>query len=170
MSDTRDEQSQLMRAMQDYLQVVSFRLGAEEYAIEITTVKEIILVEGITAVPQMPDYVEGVINLRGNVIPVLDLRRRFALDAAPFDEQTRIVVVRLGARIIGLIVDAVSQVMRIPRGDIQDPPATIAGLAGEHLVGIARLAERMVLLLDIEQVLGPAERSALEVDNAPGAA
>ncbi|MFW5698286.1 MAG: chemotaxis protein CheW, partial [Planctomycetota bacterium] len=97
-------------------------------------------------------------------------RRRFALDAAPFDEQTRIVVVRLGARIIGLIVDAVSQVMRIPRGDIQDPPATIAGLAGEHLVGIARLAERMVLLLDIEQVLGPAERSALEVDNAPGAA
>ncbi len=169
MTDTPVQQTRLARSMQDYLQVVSFRLGAEEYAIEITTVKEIILVEGITAVPQMPDYVEGVINLRGNVIPVLDLRRRFALAAAPFDDQTRIVVVRFGGRIIGLIVDAVSQVMRIPRGDIQDPPATIAGLAGEHRVGIAKLAERMVLLLDIEQVLGAEARGALEADDAPGA-
>ena len=82
------EQSRMSLKMQDYLQVVSFRLGSEDYAIEITKAKEIILVEGITKVPQMPAYIEGIINLRGNVIPVLDLRKRFGIATAAFDAST----------------------------------------------------------------------------------
>ncbi len=148
--------------MQDYLQVVSFRLGAEEYAIEITKVKEIILVEGITKVPQMPGYIEGIINLRGTVIPVLDLRKRFAVGESAFTEHTRIVVTRLQGRIIGMIVDAVSRVMKIPKADIQPPPETIACMAGEYLVGVAKLGERMQLVLDVERVLQANEAAQLD--------
>jgi purine-binding chemotaxis protein CheW len=133
--------------MQDYLQVVSFRLGLEEYAIEITKVKEIILVEGITRVPQMPAYIEGIINLRGTVIPVVD--------------HTRIIVTRMDKRIVGMIVDAVSRVMKIPKANIQPPPETIASVAGEYLIGVAKLDERMQLLLDIEKVLRQDEQVQL---------
>ncbi len=159
--DSSLEKSRMTLTMQDYLQVVSFTLGAEEYAIEITKVKEIILVEGITRVPQLPAYIEGIINLRGMVIPVVDLRKRFGIGKGTFDEHTRIVVTRLGSTIVGMIVDAVSRVMRIPKADIQPPPLTIACLAGEYLVGVARLGERMQLLLDIEKVLGATETAAL---------
>ncbi len=146
---------------QDCLQLVSFTLGAEEYAIEIAKVKEIILVEGITRVPQLPAYIEGIIDLRGMVIPVIDLRKRFGIGMGTFDEHTRIVVTRLGSAIVGLIVDAVSRVMRIPKAEIQPPPPTIAGFAGGYLIGVARLEERMLLLLDIAKVLDATEIAAL---------
>lgn len=148
-------------SMRDYLQVVSFRLGGEDYAIEITKAKEIILVEGITRVPQMPPWIEGVINLRGNVIPVLDLRKRFALPEARFDEHTRVIVGRLEGRVVGLIVDAVSRVTKIAKTDIQPPPETIAAIAGKHLVGVATLDGRMQLLLDLEKVLRADESACL---------
>ena len=159
--DSSLEKSRMSLTMQDYLQVVSFTLGAEEYAIEITKVKEIILVEGITRVPQLPAYIEGIINLRGMVIPVIDLRKRFGVGKTACDEHTRIVVTRIGSTIVGMIVDAVSRVMRIPKADIQPPPDTIACLAGEYLIGVARLADRMQLLLDIEKVLGADETAGL---------
>jgi purine-binding chemotaxis protein CheW len=153
VSESTANKSRMQLKMQDYLQVVSFRLGVEEYAVEITKVKEIILVEGITKVPQMPAYIEGVINLRGTVIPVLDLRKRFDIGSTQITEHTRIVVTRLEGRIIGMIVDSVSRVMKIPRADIQPPPETIACVAGEYLVGVAKLEDRMQLLLDIDKVL-----------------
>jgi purine-binding chemotaxis protein CheW len=159
--DSTLEKSRMTLKMQDYLQVVSFTLGAEEYAIEITKVKEIILVEGITRVPQLPAYIEGIINLRGMVIPVVDLRKRFGVGGSTFDEHTRIVVTRIGAAIVGMIVDAVSRVMKIPKANIQPPPDTIACLAGEYLVGVARLDDRMQLLLDIEKVLRLDETAGL---------
>jgi purine-binding chemotaxis protein CheW len=152
-NETSEAGADRLTQRKDILQVVSFRLHEESYAIEITRVKEIILVEGITRVPQMPEYIEGIINLRGNVIPVVDLRKRFGLPCRPLDEQTRIVVCRMGERVVGLIVDSVSQVMKIPRERIQEPPATIAGHAGDYLVGVARIGEGLVLLLDIETVL-----------------
>ncbi len=155
------EQSRMSLKMQDYLQVVSFRLGSEDYAIEITKAKEIILVEGITKVPQMPAYIEGIINLRGNVIPVLDLRKRFGIATAAFDEHTRIIVTRMEGRIVGMIVDAVSRVMKIPKSHIQPPPETIACLAGEYLIGVAKLDDKMQLLLDIEKVLRADEKAQL---------
>ena len=153
--------------VQDYVQVVSFRLTNEDYAIEITTVKEIILVGDVTRVPQMPAYIEGVINLRGSVIPVLDLRKRLGIPANPVDENGRIVVVRMADRVIGLIVDAVNQVMKIPKYKIQVPPDTIACQAGDYLTGIAKLEDRMVMLLAIQDVLSETEHSALAETSLP---
>ena len=161
VSESTANKSRMQLKMQDYLQVVSFRLGVEEYAVEITKVKEIILVEGITKVPQMPAYIEGVINLRGTVIPVLDLRKRFDIGCTQITEHTRIVVTRLEGRIIGMIVDSVSRVMKIPRANIQPPPETIACVAGEYLVGVAKLDDRMQLVLDIDKVLRVDEKAQL---------
>lgn len=156
-----EEAGQHQLTMQSFTQVVSFNLANEEYAIEITKIKEIILVEGITKVPQMPIYIEGIINLRGNVIPVLDLRKRFGMKNAEIGDETRIVVSRMAEKIIGLIVDSVSQVMKIPKDDIQPPPDTIAGLAGEYLTGVGKVDERMIMMLDIDKVLSLEELSEL---------
>lgn len=149
-------------AAKDLLQVVSFRLDREEYAIEITKVKEVILPTGITRVPQMPPCIEGVINLRGAVIPVVDLRRRFGIAATAATEQTRILIARPAGRVVGFIVDAVSQVLKIRRTEVQPPPETIAGLAQKYLHGIAKIGdERMIILLDVETVLHPDELRSL---------
>jgi purine-binding chemotaxis protein CheW len=146
----------------DIIHVVSFVLHNEEYAIEITKVKEIILLEGVTRVPQMPDFIEGIINLRGTVIPVIDLRKRFGLPADTDPDQTRIVVTRMENRIVGIIVDAVSQVMKIPKANIQPPPETIAGLVGKYLTGVAKLEDRMVIMLDIECIMNTKEMMQLK--------
>ncbi len=170
MSETYSEAAndhQLQK--KDFLQVVSFKLHQEEYAIEITRVKEIILLEGVTHVPQMPDFIEGIINLRGNIIPVIDLRKRFSLPCSEQTDQTRIVVTRMGDRIIGLIVDSVSQVMKIPHGEIQEPPDTIAGIAGEYLEGIGKIDNQMILLLDIEKIMTNVEKQRLFKASSQGA-
>lgn len=148
--------------MSDFTHVVSFTLAGEEYAVEITKVKEIILVEGITRVPQMPDFIEGIINLRGSVIPVVDLRKRFDLACEVNGEDTRIVIARMDERIVGLIVDTVSQVMKIPNDQIQPPPDTIAGIAGEYLQGVGKMDDRMIILLDIEKVFREEELEELQ--------
>lgn len=151
----------------DHLQVVSFSLAHEEYAIEITKVKEVILLAGITRVPQMPPWIEGVINLRGSVIPVVDLRKRFALEVGKADDHTRILIARPSGRVVGFIVDAVSQVLKIRRSDVQPPPETIAGIAQRYLQGIARFGdERMIIILDVESVLDPEELEAMAADAA----
>lgn len=160
--DVTVENKRSQLKMKDFTQVVSFNLAQEEYAIEITKVKEIILVEGITRVPQMPDYIEGIINLRGDVVPVIDLRKRFGLSNSELQEDTRIVVSRMDKRIVGLIVDSVSQVMKIPNSDIQPPPDTIASIAGEYLTGIGKMDERMIMMLDIEKVLTSEEKEQIE--------
>lgn len=145
----------------DSLQIVSFKLDDDEYGVEITKVKEIILHEGVTKVPQMPDFIVGIINLRGNVIPVIDLRERFGLARSERDDQTRIMVTRMESRIVGMIVDSVSQVMKIPKSNIQPPPSTIAGLAGKYLQGIGKIDEKMIMLLDIERIMSANERVSL---------
>lgn len=151
-------------AAQDLFQVVSFRLAAEEYAFPITMVKEVILPAGITRVPQMPACIEGVINLRGAVIPVVDLRKRFGLTATPPTEQTRILIAKPGGRVVGFVVDAVSQVLKIRRDQEQPPPETIAGIAQKYLHGIAKISdERMIILLDVEAILHPDELKAMAV-------
>ncbi len=160
--ETLQEEKRMQLKMKDFTQVVSFKLADEEYAIEITRVKEIILVEGITRVPQMPEYIEGIINLRGEVVPVIDLRKRFGLKNAELVEETRIVVSRMDKRIVGLIVDSVSQVMKLPNTDIQPPPDTIASIAGEYLTGIGKIEERMIMMLDIEKILSREEKQEVE--------
>lgn len=145
------------------LQLVSFQLADEEYGIEINKVREIILVGEITQVPQTPPYVKGLINLRSTVIPVVDLRLRFELNEATPTDETRIVVIHMAGKTIGIIVDAVNEVLRVSQSQIAPPPPTVAGLGQDYLVGLAKLEERLLILLDIEKILlEPAEKHELE--------
>lgn len=136
------------------LQLVSFRLGQEEYGIEITKVQEIILMGEITHLPQTPPYIKGLINLRSTVIPIVDLRLRFGLPPQEPTEETRIMVVNVRGKIIGVIVDAVSEVLRISQEQIAPPPPTAAGLGREYLTGLVKLENRLLILLDIEKLFG----------------
>ncbi len=135
------------------MQLVSFRLADEEYGIEIKKVREIILLGEITRVPQTPIYVKGLINLRSTVIPIIDLKLRFGLPETEATDQTRIMVANVGGKTIGVIVDAVSEVLRISQEQIAPPPPTVAGLGREYLVGLAKLKDRLLILLDIEKIV-----------------
>jgi purine-binding chemotaxis protein CheW len=135
------------------LQIVSFRLGGEEYGVEITRVKEIILLGEITRVPQTPAYIRGLINLRNNVIPVVDLRLRFGMpDQAP-SEETRIMIVHVAGRTLGLIVDAVNEVLRVERDRIAPPPPAVVSLGKDYLTGLVQLEQRLLILLDLDRIL-----------------
>jgi len=123
----------------DERQLVVFQLGAELYGVEIARVHEIIRLQAITRVPRAPAFVEGIINLRGKVIPVVDLRHRFGLPAAEHTRASRIVVVEIGDQVVGLIVDAVSEVLRIAGATVEPPSPVVAGLESEYLRGIAKL-------------------------------
>ena len=147
----------------DERQLVVFQLGAELYGVEIARVHEIIRLQAITRVPRAPAFVEGIINLRGKVIPVVDLRRRFGLPTAEHTRASRIVVVEIGDQVVGLIVDAVSEVLRIAGATVEPPSPVVAGPESEYLRGIAKLPERLVMLLDLDRVLAREERRALDV-------
>ncbi len=142
-------------------QLVGFRLDQEEYGIAITKVQEIILVGEITRVPQTPDYIKGLINLRSTVIPIVDLRRRFGLREQDATDETRIMVVNVLGKTIGIIVDAVSEVLRISHNQIAPPPPTVAGLGREYLTGLVKLESRLLILLDIDKILGEEEAGSI---------
>jgi purine-binding chemotaxis protein CheW len=144
------------------MQLVSLRLAQEEYGIEITKVQEIILMGEITRVPQTPDYIKGLINLRSTVIPIVDLRLRFGLPQEEVTDETRIMVVNVMGKTIGIIVDAVSEVLRISKDQIAPPPPTVAGLGREYLTGLVKLDNRLLILLDIDKILGQEESVAVE--------
>ena len=144
------------------MQLVSFRLAQEEYGIEITKVQEIILMGEITRVPQTPAYVKGLINLRSTVIPIIDLRLRFGLAQQEATDETRIMVVNVAGKTIGIIVDAVSEVLRIAHEQIAPPPPTVAGLGREYLTGLVKLENRLLILLDIDKILTEEQAAALE--------
>jgi purine-binding chemotaxis protein CheW len=138
-------------------QFVGFRLGDEDYAIAITKIQEIILMKPITRLPQVPEAIEGLINLRGNVIPIVNLRKRFGLPAREFDDETRTVVVNTHDKTVGFIVDEVTQVMRVASDQIQPVPISVAGLARRYIAGVARLEERLLIILEIDRLIDPAE-------------
>jgi purine-binding chemotaxis protein CheW len=144
-------------------QLVVFQLGAELYGVDIARVHEIIRLQTITRVPRAPSFVEGVIHLRGKVIPVVDLRRRFGLPLADHTRATRTVVVEIGDQVVGIIVDSVSEVLRVSTATIEPPSPVVAGIDSEYLQGIAKLPERLVILLDLDRVLAREERRAIEV-------
>lgn len=147
------------------LQVVTFHLGKEEFAVPILQIQEINRLVEITRVPKSPDFVEGVINLRGKVIPIIDLRKRFSLPQAELGRYTRIVVVNMDSRMIGLIVDSVSEVLRLSQDAIEPPPPVVAGIESEYIRGLGKLEGRLLILLDLNKILSRDESKALSEVN-----
>jgi purine-binding chemotaxis protein CheW len=145
----------------DILQMVTFRMDGEEFGIDIMNVKEIIRMMEVTKVPNAPEFVDGVINLRGSVVPVIDLRKRFGMPGKEKDKNTRINVVELDGAVVGFVVDSVSEVMRIPSDTVEPPPAVVAGVQSEYISGVGKLDDRLLILLDLHKLLSPEERAAL---------
>lgn len=143
----------------ELIQLVSFSLAQEEYGVDVLKVREIIRMPSITRVPNTPHYVEGVINLRGKVIPIISMRNRFALPDAEYDKQTRIMVMDVGGELMGFIVDAVSEVIRISGSEIQPSPAMVAsGVDQECIAGVINQSDRLLVLLDLEKLFSMDER------------
>jgi purine-binding chemotaxis protein CheW len=134
-------------------QMVLFELGAEIYGLDIAAVHEIIRMQPITRVPKAPSYVEGVINLRGKVIPIIDMRKRFGLEKIESSKNNRIVVVNIQDTILGIIVDAVTEVLRISNESIEPVSDVITNSNSDYLLGIAKLNEKMVILLELSKLL-----------------
>jgi len=134
------------------LQLVSFRLGTEEYGLPITKVQEINRLEKITKLPQAPAFMEGVTNLRGKVIPIIDLRKRFQLVAKAYDDDSRVIVVDVSGQTVGIIVDTVAEVVQIPRASIEPPPQSFI-LDAKYIHGVGKINERLLILLDIDKIL-----------------
>ncbi len=146
---------------------LTFTLAEEEYGIGILKIKEIIGMMPITSVPRTPEFVKGVINLRGKVIPVIDLRLRFGMEELEYTERTCIIVVEIdgqtGVILIGIVVDAVSEVLNIKTEDVEETPAFGANLDTQYILGMAKMEGGVKILLDIDQVLNTEELSALEM-------
>ncbi len=144
------------------IQLVVFRLAKEEYGVDIQQVREIIKVIDITRVPKAPEFVEGVINLRGQITPIMDLRKRLDLPELERGDETRIIIIELGKHVVGLIVDAVAEVHRIPEKNIDPPPTISAEVGAEFINGVGKLGDRLLILLDLKKVLSKKEEKQLE--------
>jgi len=146
----------------ELIQLVSFNLDREEYGVYVLKVREIIRMSNVTRVPNTPYYVEGVINLRGKVIPIISLRKKFSLSEMDHDKQTRIIVMDVDGELMGFIVDAVSEVIRVSSAEIQPPPAVVnGGVEQEYLSGVINRTDRLLVLLDLERVFSQSERESL---------
>lgn len=143
----------------DAIQIVSFRLETQEYGVDIAQVQEIIRMVNITHVPRAPDFMDGVINLRGQLIPIIDLRSRFGMPRAQTDKDTRIIVTEIGNKRVGIVVDSVSEVVTIPLDHVEQAPDLLAGGNTEYIQGVGKVNERLVVLLDLTMVLTGQERS-----------
>jgi len=136
---------------------LTFRLHEEGYGIEILKVREIFGMQEITSVPGVPGYVKGVINLRGRIVPVVDLRLKFGLSEAEYDKETCIIVISIEDVLVGIIVDTVSEVVDIPADDIEQSPSFGAETPTEYLMGMGKVKERVIILLNVENVFSAQE-------------
>jgi purine-binding chemotaxis protein CheW len=143
--------------------VIVFALGSEEYGVEVEKVRTIERMQPMTRVPKAPEFIKGVINLRGVVIPILDLRSRFGLDYVDYTDNTRIIIVSEGDFEVGFIVDSANDVIDLDTDNIDNPPEIVGGIKAKYLDGIARVGEnRLLVLLNLEQVLEKNELQQLE--------
>lgn len=134
------------------LQLVTFGLGSEEFAVDILAVQEINRMMALTRVPQSPPEVEGVINLRGKIIPVIDLRKRFGLAATERNEHSRIIVVEVHTKVLGFIVDRVSEVLRINSSIVEPAPSMVCSVDSDFIAGVGKLDDRLLILLDLPKL------------------
>lgn len=144
------------------LQLVSFKLGKEEFGVNILKVKEINRMMEITTIPNSPEFIEGVVNLRGNIVPVIDLKKRLGLPSKEHDNSTRIIVVELKGKTVGFIVDEVSEVLRNDSSVTEAPPRIVAGIDSEYITSVAKLEDRLLILLDLDKMLIDKETVELE--------
>lgn len=147
------------------LHIVGFQVGRETYGVPITSLHEIVRVPEITAVPDAPDYLEGVINLRGKIVSVMDLRKRFGAKQAQLKKHNRILVVEHAGRLAGLIVDSASEVLKIPTDAVEVPPAVFQEGGLNCVTGLGKVGGRLIVLLDMSKLLAP---GSLQVKNENG--
>jgi purine-binding chemotaxis protein CheW len=140
---------------------VGFRIGTETFAMPIARVREIVRVPPITAVPDAPACVEGVINLRGRIIPVMDLRKRFGEPVGAAHKKNRILVAEIDGKLVGLIVDAASEVLKIPPAQIERPPDILADEGLSYITGMGKLGNRLIIVVDVARLLQPGELKRL---------
>lgn len=145
----------------DLLQLVSFVVDEEEFGIDILKVQEIIRPMALTRVPNAPSFVEGVVNLRGRIVPVIDLRKRFGMPIREHDKDTRIVVVELDEKVVGFVMDAVKEVIRVDTALIEPAPDLAIGVDAHYIRGVAKLEDRLLILLDLNEVLQDEEQHKL---------
>jgi len=145
----------VMSAAKNTSQFVGFQIEGQQYAIRIERIQEIVILDQVTQTPQVASYVEGVSNLRGAIIPIINLRNLLGLAPKPTDAETRTIVVNVGERTMGCTVDAVSQVIRIPQQSIQPAPDTMTAEGNHDIAGFAKLDDKLVIVLDIDELLSP---------------
>ncbi len=148
--------------LDELVQLVSFMLADEEYGVEVLKVREIIRIPTITKMPNVPQHVEGIINLRGKVIPIISMRRRFGLMEYESNVQTRIIIMDVAGSQTGFIVDAVSEVIRIHSSEIQPPPSMVlsGGIGQEFITGVFNHTERLLIIMDIDRMFSEVERES----------
>lgn len=143
------------------VQVVVFFVGGGQYALDIMQIKEIIRPVTVTPVPLAPDFVEGILELRGAFLPLVDLRKRFGIEMTPVNRNTKYVIVGIEGRIVGLLVDRMADRRRIPTADISDPPAMAVGPSSKFFSGVVKSEGDVVMLLNLDEILSPEERAQL---------
>ena len=144
------------------IQLVIFQLADELYGVDIHSVESIIKLQTITAVPHAPDFVEGVTNLRGSVLPIIDLRKRFKLELLAETNETRIVVLEIGGMQVGMVVDGVKEVLTIQEEAVEPPSPIVSGIDTSFITGIAKVADDLIILLDLSKVLNAEEKAGLK--------
>ncbi|GAA0365221.1 chemotaxis protein CheW [Bacillus horti] len=145
------------KQMLNEMKVIVFRLKDEEYGVEVQQVRSIERIQHITKVPKTPAFVKGVINLRGVVTPIINLRSRFEIEEEEYTDSTRMIIVAINDMEVGLIVDAANDVIDIPVSEIEPPPEVVGGIEADYLRGVAKLDDRLLILLNLDKVLNPEE-------------
>jgi purine-binding chemotaxis protein CheW len=138
-------------------QIVCFKIGNEEYGVEILQVQEIQKLPKITTLPKSPDYILGVIDLRGKVVPIVDLSKKFKIESRGTSETRRAIFVEINKKKVGLAIDSVSHVIKVDSGEIEPPPPVVKGISGKYIIGIAKLEKGFVVILDINKIFSHEE-------------
>ncbi len=146
-------------------QVVCFRIGRELFGVYIEVVQEIVRVPEITPVPEMPGFVEGVINLRGKIVSIVDLGKRLKIESGAKMRTNRILVIEVEKKVIGLLVDAVTEILRIPPESVEPAPDIVTTVGAEYIIGVGKLPDKLIILLDLKNILKPEEIRKLAADD-----
>ena len=151
------------------IQLAVFLLDGQQYGLDIVKIKQIVRPLKITKLPQAPGFLEGVVNLRGVVIPVIDMRKRFGLSARDSESNTKVIIASVARKVVGIIVDDVTEVIPVPQHEIQPPPRVVHGVQSNYLLGVCRYKDDILLILNLDEILTAEEKISLASISAPPA-